>query len=306
MFAKSQWFARGTKTFAATTAAWCSLAAATALAQDQPRRPDPAALFDRLDVNQDGFVTENEMPQDNERLGRAIRRGDTNGDGKLTREEFVAAFAQRPERPQQRPGAGGPGGIDRAALFERLDRNRDGKISVDEMPEGERGARMLRSADRNGDKEVTKEEFMAVQQPPRGGEGRRPGMGPGGGPLLRALDANGDGTISAEEIAGAASALKQLDRNGDGQLTPEELGPPPRPMRPGEGRPGAARPDAGPAELTPAERFRQIDTNADGKISRDEAPVRLRAVFDRLDTNQDGFLEPSEMRRPDRDRPEQQ
>lgn len=275
---------------AAAAVACCWLVTGTQLLAQERPQPDPAALFDRLDANQDGFVTRDEVPDENRRLlGRVLREGDRDSDGKLTKEEFVAAFAQRPERRQrpdapeeqrrQRPGQ--PGGVDREAMFQRMDRNSDGKITKDEFPE--RATRMLEAADTNQDGVVTKEEFVAFQ-PRRPDRPRGPGMGPGAA-LLRALDADGDGKISAEEITGAASALKKLDRNGDGQLTPDELGPPP----------GAARPGAG--QVSPGERFRQLDANNDGKISKDEAPERLQAVFDRLDTNQDGALTPEELGR---------
>jgi collagen type III alpha len=39
-----------------------------------------------------------------------------------------------------------------------------------------------------------------------------------------------------------------------------------------------------------------LDQNGDGKISRDEAPERMREGFDRMDRNGDGFLSEEELR----------
>jgi collagen type III alpha len=179
---------------------------------------------------------------------------------------------------------------------------------------------------------LTKEQFVRVAQflAPSGDprpdarpgeprpEGRprepRPGAPGFRPPLVAALDADGDGELSAGEIEAAAKALLKLDRNGDGKLTPDELGPPPpRDGRPGEGRPAGRAP--GDGRSTPAglgERSRASDTNGDGKLSREEAPERLRPVFDRFDENGDGFLDGAELSRrlpdgelrPERGRPE--
>ena len=46
----------------------------------------------------------------------------------------------------------------------------------------------------------------------------------------------------------------------------------------------------------PTERFKLWDRNQDGKLSRDEVPEELRANFDRVDTNGDGFISPEEDR----------
>ncbi len=46
----------------------------------------------------------------------------------------------------------------------------------------------------------------------------------------------------------------------------------------------------------PTERFKLWDRNQDGKLSRDELPEGLRANFDRVDTNGDGFISPEEDR----------
>ncbi|MGO9269024.1 MAG: hypothetical protein ACLQOO_01990 [Terriglobia bacterium] len=40
-----------------------------------------------------------------------------------------------------------------------------------------------------------------------------------------------------------------------------------------------------------------FDRNGDGKLSRDELPQRLQGLFDRGDTNHDGFLTPAEIRK---------
>jgi acetyl esterase/lipase len=45
------------------------------------------------------------------------------------------------------------------------------------------------------------------------------------------------------------------------------------------------------------DRLSQLDQNRDGKISREEAPQRMKNVFDRIDADQDGFLDLQELKR---------
>src|SRR5260221_3752606 len=42
--------------------------------------------------------------------------------------------------------------------------------------------------------------------------------------------------------------------------------------------------------------LKQMDTDKDGKISRDEAKGKLAASFEKIDTNKDGYLDRKEMR----------
>jgi len=271
-------------------------------------------LFQRLDKNSDGQIAKDEIDADKARLfERLVRSGDKNDDGQLNREEFTAAIKDRPAEPAPAgaPGAGGDRPSPRE-IFQRFDKNGDGKLSKEEAPE--RMQQNWDRIDRNSDGSVTPDELAQAFQALARGDGkpnpkpeapqrkpdspptapeRKPEVATPAGrpglnlpPLYLALDANRDGELSAEEIAGSAKALAALDKNGDGKLTRDELFPNmPANFRPGEG-----------GGLEMLARLREADKDGDGKISREEVPERLLPIFDRVDANRDGKLDEVELR----------
>lgn len=103
--------------------------------------------------------------------------------------------------------------------WSRLDKNRDGKLRGDEIPDG-----FTQRFDRDGDEDVEKKEFETVMRRPAG--------------LRRLLvlrdtraraqsamrfDQDKDGLVSAEEYPGDRNAFKKADRNKDGNLAWNEL-----------------------------------------------------------------------------------
>ena len=289
---------------------WLGLVAAALPALPLAAQDD---LFGKLDANKDGVVTADEVEGDAKSIfERALRRGDKDGDKKLTKEEFAASLrdADQPRRAgeDREPGGAGPP-IRRPAtpeqvkaLFDRTDANSDGKITKDEVPENLREA-FARRLERAGSESLDQEQFagfaaVILQQQGRPGEGR-PGMGRP--PIIGALDSDNDGELSAGEIEGASKALAKLDKNGDGKLTRDEMfafaGPPPGERRPGD------RPPEGRGNL---ERLiasvKAADKNGDTKLSKEEVeqgelPPFLKEGFARLDANSDGLLDQEELRR---------
>jgi Ca2+-binding EF-hand superfamily protein len=126
------------------------------------RRFDPERMFERMDTNGDGKITRDEIP---EQAPPMLERLDSNGDGAITREE-LSNF--RPGGGRGQGGRGQPENSDR--MFERFDANGDGRITEDELPED--APPLLQRFDRNGDGAVTRDEI------PQEGRGGR--SGPGG------------------------------------------------------------------------------------------------------------------------------
>lgn len=264
------------------------LAGLAAEAQDQPKDKNArgridAAFFDRLDVNKDGTITLDEIPEDRrERVGRLIERLDGDKDGKVSRQEFEAAA-----------GSARPDG-DRPEARKRPDGER--------RPEGERRPDGDRRPE--GDRRPDERRPEGAPRPPGSGDRRPPGPGGPDGrgfgppPFFQLIDTDGDGKLSRDELNKAAENLMKRDRNEDGFLTPDELfaglpgglpgaGTPP-PGAPGDvpGRPGANM---------AAAMIRRVDKNGDGKLSKDEAPELMRNSFDQIDANKDGFIDEAEM-----------
>jgi Ca2+-binding EF-hand superfamily protein len=173
--------------------------------------PDPARLREsllKLDTNQDTVIEESEVPEDGRPAFRTLLKyGDANKDGKLQVEELRALG----DRVRKVAGAGlrqrfgamdtdGDGKLSRAEfrgpapLFDRLDADKDGFVSREEVARG----------------------LPGPATPARPAPGQL-------GPRFKAMDKDGDGKVSRDEFTGRPAMFRRLDADNDGFITAEEV-----------------------------------------------------------------------------------
>jgi hypothetical protein len=123
------------------------------------------------------------------------------------------------------------------ALFERLDTNGDGSVSMSEIEKPDRRLfqRLLRQGDEDGNGALSRAELNLGLTPPepqtdppfmmnRGAAGRNVQAAPNAAMIFRRLDRNRDGAISRDEAPPfLQQVFRTIDLDRNGQLDPREM-----------------------------------------------------------------------------------
>lgn len=181
-----------------------------------------------------------------------------------------AADKDQPDQKKEDNKAKGGPLIDTAAFLREYDRDKDGYLSKDELPDYLHYN--FERLDANKDGKISKEELdkgMAYLQ-----QRRRPSDVVF--VLIEMTDCD-EGCI--EEVQRAYAILYKLDKNRDGKLDAEEL-------------------KAGREQILKDRVdgiIKRLDTDKDGKISREEARGMVKEYFKELDKNKDGYVDREEL-----------
>lgn len=198
-----------------------------------------------LDSNSDGVISKSEI----ENATKSLQTLDKNKDGQLTSDEMRPDFSAIRSRGGEPGGArNSDAGSTRAGAsaqgreneiverFMKLDEDKDGKLSSNEVPERMRG--FFARADQNGDGFATREELIAAASranrmsgnnaPLIQREGGQPGQQRDSGQFFARMfeqrDADKDGKLSAEEMPEQmAERLQQIDADADGFVSRKEM-----------------------------------------------------------------------------------
>jgi len=159
---------------------------------DDDRRND---RFERLDRNNDGYLSASEWPREERRFDRL----DLNNDGRVSRSEFQDRDFDRRDTLAER--------------FAEMDTNRDGRLSRNAWTHGEDAFERL---DRNNDQYISRDELLNRDW------NDQDDLYPRNESRFRDLDQNRDSRLSRNEWTGSRDFFDRMDRNDDGYLSLNE------------------------------------------------------------------------------------
>ena len=126
-----------------------------------------------------------------------VKRADADGDGKVSRDEFIKARTTALEQ-----------------AFARMDTDGDGKLDEKEVEAGAAQARAMGPAGLGGFRRPDADR----PQRPGGDRPQRPGAGAMAEQGFDRMDADGDGKLSKEEFATGMKRLRELMQQGGAGL----------------------------------------------------------------------------------------
>jgi len=182
----------------------------------------------------------------------------------------AAKTDKQSEQKKDDQKAGGRPLVDVDAFMKEYDRDKDGFLSKDEMPEWLHYN--FGRLDANKDGKVSKEELtrgMAYLQ-----QRRRPSD-----VVIVLVEMSDCDEGCGEEVQRAYEFLYKLDKNKDGKLDADEL--------------KAGRETMFKQRVEGL--IKRLDADKDGKISKTEARGMVKEHFDQLDKNKDGFVDRDEL-----------
>lgn len=182
------------------------------------------------------------------------------------------AWADEKEN-KPRPGPARPSfRVDAEEFLKEHDRNKDGYLERDELPEGLRTQFDRLDTNKDGKLSVKELEQGLAHLQPR----RRPSD-----VVFILIETSEGDEPSIAELQRAYDALRKLDRNGNGKIDADEV--------------KAERQRL--AKERVERLFRDLDRDRDNKISKDEAHGEVRRHFDEIDRNKNGYIERDELLR---------
>ena len=186
------------------------------------------------------------------------------------------------------------------AMIERLDTDKNGKVSLDEVKANASAAFKAFDADGNGAiskgeikarRAAFKEARKAVRDVAEADKDKArealraggPYWLPGAGKMFDRTDTDKSGTLSqAEVLASAEKMFERRDSNKDGAIDKADA-------RPGKGKWHHGKHGEG--------MMKRLDADKDGKVSKEEMVAHATQTFQKRDRNGDGFITADEMGR---------